>query len=337
MATEHQSTRSLLAELVANVNTLIRQELRLAQAETSEKVSQVLNGVISIFGGLLMAAVALLVLVEAVVLALANIIDPGWAALIVGGVLALLAFILVQMGVSKLKVGNLLPERAMQSMREDREMVGALGVNRGLVYWEDGAEDRRLLFTIIDRFVGLRVEAQPEALGLDLHEHATQAYPEFVVGNGGDGGNGRNGGAGDRRAHCGAEAHGRRARDDAAGDHPAEQRQAENDESQDNEVQRLADRGIGARGHAGDHPGRGGGDQRVGHEPHRGAHDEAERAGRRPGRRPRSRRSRPHPVPTRRYAGIVGSTGRGAQRCRTASGDGDNSFSRLCVVHRGWQ
>jgi len=43
------------------------------------------------------------------------------------------------------------------------------------------------LFTLIDRFVGLRVEAQPEALGLDLHEHATQAYPEFVVGNGGDG------------------------------------------------------------------------------------------------------------------------------------------------------
>jgi Amt family ammonium transporter len=41
------------------------------------------------------------------------------------------------------------------------------------------------LFTAIDRVVGLRVEAHPEALGLDLHEHATQAYPEFVAG--GDG------------------------------------------------------------------------------------------------------------------------------------------------------
>ena len=43
------------------------------------------------------------------------------------------------------------------------------------------------LFTLIDRTLGLRVEAHPEAVGLDLHEHATRAYPEFVVGNGGDG------------------------------------------------------------------------------------------------------------------------------------------------------
>lgn len=43
------------------------------------------------------------------------------------------------------------------------------------------------LFTLIDRTLGLRVEAHPEAVGLDLHEHATRAYPEFVIGNGGDG------------------------------------------------------------------------------------------------------------------------------------------------------
>ena len=42
------------------------------------------------------------------------------------------------------------------------------------------------LFTLIDRTVGLRVEAVPEALGLDLHEHAASAYPEFVAA-GGDG------------------------------------------------------------------------------------------------------------------------------------------------------
>ena len=37
------------------------------------------------------------------------------------------------------------------------------------------------LFTVLDRTVGLRVEAHPEALGLDLYKHANQAYPEFVA------------------------------------------------------------------------------------------------------------------------------------------------------------
>jgi Amt family ammonium transporter len=43
------------------------------------------------------------------------------------------------------------------------------------------------LFTLINRTIGLRVEAHPEALGLDLHEHAAQAYPEFVLETAGDG------------------------------------------------------------------------------------------------------------------------------------------------------
>ena len=43
------------------------------------------------------------------------------------------------------------------------------------------------LFTLIDRTIGLRVEAHPEVVGLDLHEHAVQAYPEFMLESTGDG------------------------------------------------------------------------------------------------------------------------------------------------------
>ena len=36
------------------------------------------------------------------------------------------------------------------------------------------------LFTLLDKTLGLRVDEEPEELGLDLHEHDSQAYPEFV-------------------------------------------------------------------------------------------------------------------------------------------------------------
>lgn len=123
MARQDQPITSLMSELIAGVNTLLRQELRLAQAESSEKLSQVVTAVVSLLVGLLVAFSALLVLLQALVLALSDIMQPAYASLLVGGVVALVAFILIQQGQSKLKVGNLAPQRTMRAMREDREMV----------------------------------------------------------------------------------------------------------------------------------------------------------------------------------------------------------------------
>jgi Amt family ammonium transporter len=41
-----------------------------------------------------------------------------------------------------------------------------------------------VIFTILKKTVGLRVDEHPEDIGLDLHEHAIQAYPEFISTNG---------------------------------------------------------------------------------------------------------------------------------------------------------
>ena len=41
-----------------------------------------------------------------------------------------------------------------------------------------------ILFTVIKRTVGLRVEANEEMEGLDLHEHGSEAYPDFSVAGG---------------------------------------------------------------------------------------------------------------------------------------------------------
>ena len=123
MATQDQSVKSLLAELVNNVSRLVRQELQLVQVETSEKTSQALEGVFVIIGGLLLAFAALLILLQAVVVGLSEFIEPWLASLIVGVVVAVIAFALIKYGQNSLKASNLTPDRTIRVMREQKDMV----------------------------------------------------------------------------------------------------------------------------------------------------------------------------------------------------------------------
>lgn len=117
------SFASLLKELIAEIGQLFRQELRLARAETGEKLAQAQNAVIALVVGLLLAFSALLILLQAVVIALSEVM-PAWAAsVVVGGVIAIVAFILIRGGQNNLKLTNLAPTRTLESMRRDRDMV----------------------------------------------------------------------------------------------------------------------------------------------------------------------------------------------------------------------
>ena len=120
---EDRSIGALLADLGNGLFTLVRQELRLAQAEGSEKVSKATTGLIAIVGGLLVAICALLVLLQALVIALANHMPASVASLIVGIVVAAVAFLMVWQGRRNLSGERLAPKRTMRSLREDSQMV----------------------------------------------------------------------------------------------------------------------------------------------------------------------------------------------------------------------
>lgn len=123
MSNREQSLKSLGSELIDEITRLIRQELRLAQAEAVEKTTQVQNGVVSIAVGLALAAAALLILLQALVIGLAHVM-PAWAAsVVVGAVVAILGFGLVRYGQTNLQARNLLPARTIRSVRNDREFV----------------------------------------------------------------------------------------------------------------------------------------------------------------------------------------------------------------------
>jgi uncharacterized membrane protein YqjE len=120
---EHRSIGALVADLANGLSTLVRQELRLAQAEGSEKMSKATAGLIAIIGGLLVATCALLILLQALVIALADHMPASVASLIVGIVVAVIAFVMIWQGQRSLSAERLAPKRTMRSLRQDSRMV----------------------------------------------------------------------------------------------------------------------------------------------------------------------------------------------------------------------
>lgn len=109
------SVGDLLRGLLSDVTLLLRQEVRLAQTEVSEKLEQAQNGIYAVVTGLLVAFCALLILLQAMVIALSNFIPPWAASLAVGVVLAIIAFILIRVGSRNLRPSSLVPERTLRA------------------------------------------------------------------------------------------------------------------------------------------------------------------------------------------------------------------------------
>jgi len=124
MATNTSDNRSLgelFASLSKDTTTLVRQEIELAKTEISEKVSDAVKNVTSLIVGGAIAYAALILILAAVAVGLAQIMEPWLAVLIVGIVVAIIGVILVQKGISALKNLSLVPEKTIETLKEDKE------------------------------------------------------------------------------------------------------------------------------------------------------------------------------------------------------------------------
>jgi hypothetical protein len=121
---ENRSVGELLRDLAADVTALIRQELALARTEAQDKVHQTIAAVVAMIAGALVAFAALIILLDALVYGLTEAGMQRWlAALIVGGVVALIGFILVRKGQKDLSATRLAPERTAANVRKDINLV----------------------------------------------------------------------------------------------------------------------------------------------------------------------------------------------------------------------
>lgn len=123
-AQESRSVGELLRDLAGDSANLVRQELALARTETEDKLHQSMTAFVALIAGSLLAFAALIVLLDALVYGLTEAGVERWlAALIVGGVMAAIGFLLVRKGQSDLSATRLAPERTAASLRKDINMV----------------------------------------------------------------------------------------------------------------------------------------------------------------------------------------------------------------------
>src|SRR5215216_6515795 len=123
---EEASVGELVQQLSRQTSTLIRQEMRLAQAELAEKGRHAGKGA-GMFGGAgVVALYGVGALVAAAILGLATVIEPWIAAAAIGAVLLLIAGILALTGKKELEeAGPPKPEQALESVQQDVETVKA--------------------------------------------------------------------------------------------------------------------------------------------------------------------------------------------------------------------
>ncbi|MEM8856616.1 MAG: phage holin family protein, partial [Pseudomonadota bacterium] len=108
-----------------------RKEGELIRSEMTDKITQLQVGVGKVAAGAVVLLVALIVLADALVVAVAEIIgevpntteNTGWAALIVGAFFAAVGAFLVRSGTTDLVPRNLTPDRTVDQVRRDTELA----------------------------------------------------------------------------------------------------------------------------------------------------------------------------------------------------------------------
>ena len=120
---EARTLPELVGELSGDLATLVRKESELIRTELGEKLQTAGKAAGEMAAGGLLMVAALLVLLQALVIALSKVMDPLWASLLVGGAVAVIGLVLVRMGMKMLNGKNLAPDRSTRQLRKDTQLM----------------------------------------------------------------------------------------------------------------------------------------------------------------------------------------------------------------------
>jgi hypothetical protein len=122
MGRDTESPAGLLRRLVDELTTLVRQELALATSEITRSIGAARAGITAIASGGAVLFAGFLVLLAAAVLGLAEVMEAWLAALIVGLIVGVVGYGMLQAGRKKLDPAQLKPVRTQESLRRDKEI-----------------------------------------------------------------------------------------------------------------------------------------------------------------------------------------------------------------------
>lgn len=112
------SVGELITDVSRDLSTLLRQELELAKAEVKAEVGKTGKAAGMLGGAGFAGYMVLLFLSMALWWGLANVMDQGWAALIVAVIWAAIGAVLFTTGRSTLRTVNPKPERTVDTVKQ---------------------------------------------------------------------------------------------------------------------------------------------------------------------------------------------------------------------------
>jgi len=111
----------LFSSLTSDLTTLVRKEIELARTETMEKVTSATRNLVMIVAGGLVAYAGFIALIMAAIFLLNRAMSLWVSALIVGIVVIVVGAILLSIGRSRLSSMSVVPEKTVESMKENTE------------------------------------------------------------------------------------------------------------------------------------------------------------------------------------------------------------------------
>jgi hypothetical protein len=116
-----------VGELIGNISNdlsqLFRQEVELAKAEVKQEASKAGKAAGMLSGAGFAGYLVVVLLTFALVAALSNVMDPGWAALIVAVLWAVIGGVLYSIGRKRLKTVDPVPHRTVETIKEDAQWL----------------------------------------------------------------------------------------------------------------------------------------------------------------------------------------------------------------------
>jgi len=119
-----RSLGELFSDLSQQTADLIKQEMRLAKAELSERLSDVGRHAAMIGAALAFGLAAVVALAAAITLLLIQFgVTPWLAAIITAAAMGVIAFVLAQSGISALRKKTIAPVETMHSLKETTQWL----------------------------------------------------------------------------------------------------------------------------------------------------------------------------------------------------------------------
>jgi len=120
---EETSIGQLIGDISDDLSKLFRQEVELAKAEVRQEASKAGKAAAMLGGAGFAGYMTVVLLSFAIVFGLGNVMDLGWAALIVAVVWGITGAVLYANGRKKLRAVDPMPRQTVETLKEDAQWL----------------------------------------------------------------------------------------------------------------------------------------------------------------------------------------------------------------------